>query len=246
MDDRHFGGRVRAVRLRLAWRQCDVAAKAGLSRSTVQRIERGQLDSMALSHVRAVLRALDMDLELVPRWRGGELDRIADEGHAAIVGLVADILENDGWTVVTEVSFSVYGERGSIDLLAWHPGTRTLLVVEVKTSLNSVEETLRRMDVKVRLAPRIARERFGWDPISIGSMLALPDDATSRRRVARHDPVLRRAFPIRGRDGRAWLRSPTGSAHLLLFLSDALGAGRIRRIAPRRRVRRRTSQPAGI
>jgi transcriptional regulator with XRE-family HTH domain len=246
MDDRHFGGRVRAVRLRLAWRQCDVAAKAGLSRSTVQRIERGQLDKMALAHVRAVLRALDMDLELVPRWRGGELDRIADEGHAALVGLVADILENDGWTVVSEASFSIYGERGSIDLLAWHAPTRTLLVVEVKTSLNSVEETLRRIDVKVRLAPRIARERFGWEPISVGSLLALPDDAASRRRVARHDPVLRRAFPIRGREARTWVRSPAGPAGVLLFLSDALRAGRIRRIAPRRRVRRRVSQPSGV
>jgi transcriptional regulator with XRE-family HTH domain len=245
MDDRHFGGRVRAVRLRLAWRQCDVAAKAGLSRSTVQRIEHGQLDSMALTHVRAVLRALDMDVELLPRWRGGELDRIADEGHAALVGLVADILENCGWTVVAETSFSVYGERGSIDLLAWHPPTRTLLVVEVKTSLNSVEETMRRIDVKVRLAPGVARERFGWEPISVGSLLALPDDSTSRRRVARHDPVLRRAFSIRGREAHAWLRSPVGSAGLLLFLSDALGASRIHRVAPRRRVRRGASQPSG-
>jgi hypothetical protein len=64
----------------------------------------------------------------------------------------------------------VFGERGSIDLLAWHESSRTLLVIELKTELTSVEETLRRHDSKVRLAPGIARERFGWiRPWSRGS-----------------------------------------------------------------------------
>src|SRR4029079_17838803 len=81
----------------------------------------------------------------------GDIDRVADEGHAALVGLVAALLEGLGWQVRPEVSFSVFGERGSIDLVAWHPTARILLVVEVKTSLNSVEETLRRHDLKVRL-----------------------------------------------------------------------------------------------
>jgi hypothetical protein len=40
------------------------------------------------------------------------------------------------------VTFSIYGERGSIDLLAWHSETRTLLVVELKSELTSIEETL--------------------------------------------------------------------------------------------------------
>jgi hypothetical protein len=58
------------------------------------------------------------------------------------------------------VSYSVYGERGSIDLLAWHPAIRTLLVIEVKTEVSSVEAMLRKHDEKVRLAPRVAAERF--------------------------------------------------------------------------------------
>ena len=29
-------------------------------------------------------------------------------------------LRPDGWEVATEVSFNVYGERGSIDILAFH------------------------------------------------------------------------------------------------------------------------------
>ena len=44
----------------------------------------------------------------------------------------AELLQSLGWQTRSEVSYSVYGERGSIDVLAWHAPSRTLLVVEVK------------------------------------------------------------------------------------------------------------------
>lgn len=245
VDELRFGARVRAVRLRLGWRQADVAAKAGVSRYTVLRVEHGELGGMPISILQTVLRVLQIDLDLVPRWRGGDLDRLLDEGHALLGGDMATILQALGWVVQAEVSFSIYGERGSIDLLAWHPASRTLLVVEIKTSLNSVEETLRRQDAKVRLAARIARERFGWEALATASLLVLPDDTTSRRRVVRHDRVLGRAFPMRGRAARAWLRQPVGAPGLLLFLSDVHGANLRHGTAPRRRVRSPKSQPWG-
>ena len=37
--------------------------------------------------------------------------------------------------LVPEVSFSIYGERGVIDMLLWHPARRALLVVELKTGV---------------------------------------------------------------------------------------------------------------
>jgi hypothetical protein len=246
MDDVRLGALVRLARLRLGWRQADVAARAGVSRSTVLRVEHGQLDRMPIGLVRAVLRAQEMDLALVPRWRGGDLDRLADEGHAVLAGLVAVLLDQLGWIVHAEVSFSVFGERGSSDLLAWHPASRALLVIEVKAALNSVEETLRRLDVKVRLAAQIARERFGWDAAVTAFGLVLPDDATSRRRVHRHGRVLDRAFPLRGRAVRAWLRDPTRGAGFLLFLPDVPPESRRRRLAPRRRVRLANLQPSRL
>jgi Holliday junction resolvase-like predicted endonuclease len=68
----------------------------------------------------------------------------------------------------------VYGERGSIDLLAWHEATRTLLVVEVKTEVASIEATLRKHDEKVRLARRVAADRFGWQATVTSRLLVLP------------------------------------------------------------------------
>lgn len=244
MNDLRLGGRVRAVRVRLGLRQADVAARAGVSQPLVCRIEHGQVDRLTLRSLRRVLAALEIDLDLVPRWRGGELDRLVDEGHAHLVGLVAALLGELGWDVRAEVSFAVYGERGSIDLLAWHAGTRTLLVVEVKTMLASVEETLRRHDVKVRLAAAVGRERFGWDARTVSRLIVLPEGATSRRRVARHGRVFGSSYPLRGRDVRGRLRRPSGATGLLMFLSGMPGATGSRVALPVRRVRRPRSQPS--
>jgi hypothetical protein len=45
---------------------------------------------------------------------------------------VTRLLADDGWEAVPEVTYSIFGERGSIDL-AWHPASRTLLVIELKS-----------------------------------------------------------------------------------------------------------------
>jgi len=42
-------------------------------------------------------------------------------------------LRGHGWLVAAEASFNRYGERGSIDVLAFHPADRVVLVVEVKS-----------------------------------------------------------------------------------------------------------------
>lgn len=47
------------------------------------------------------------------------------EAFARMIGSVA------GWELVPEVSFSIYGERGVIDVLLWHPVARVLVVVEL-------------------------------------------------------------------------------------------------------------------
>ena len=241
MDDVRIGLRVRAVRHRLGWRQADVAQRAGVSQDTVSRVERGQLDALQVRTLRSVLRVLEMHLAQDVRWRGGDLDRLADEGHAAIVARVCELLQAIGWTVRPEVSYAVYAERGSIDVLAWHPTARLLLVVEVKTTLNSIEETLRRHDAKVRLAAGIARERFGWEPGAVARMLTLPDLSTPRRRVGRHDGVLGPVYPLRGHAATAWLRDPAGSRGLLLFLSPTLpGRGRPPAVTRKRVSARKT------
>jgi transcriptional regulator with XRE-family HTH domain len=220
MDDVRLGARYRALRHRLGWRQVDLADRADVTQDDVSRIERGRTANMPIRKLRQVAAALEAELPIWLRWRGGDLDRMMDEGHATLAGAVVGWLRRDGWSVQLEVSYAIYGERGSIDVLAWHETARTLLVVEVKTELVSLEETLRKHDEKVRLA-RVVSEPIGWKPTAIGKLLALPSLATPRRRVERHASVLQVAYPARGSAVRAWLREPAGALSGILFVQLA-------------------------
>ena len=193
-----------------------MARRAAVSQALVSRIERGNADGVTVATLRRLLAAVDADLWLQVRWRGGELDRLLDEGHASLTGDTVQLLSAHGWEVRVEVSFSTYGERGSIDLLAWHPPTRTLAVGEVKTEITSVEETLRTHDMKVRVGARIARERFGWATASVDAPVrAAPHDVdlSSACRPTRRSLLAR---PTRSAAGalRTWLRSPGAETRL--------------------------------
>jgi hypothetical protein len=104
------------------------------------------------------------------------------------------------------VSFNHYGDRGRFDLLAFHPGTRVLLVVEIKTRLLDAQEVVGRLDVKRRVAPIIARQR-GWSPAPVASALAFREDSTTRRRLVAHEALFA-SYSLRGRTALAWLRHP--------------------------------------
>jgi hypothetical protein len=192
---------------------------------------------MTLEMVDRLLSAVDARVYLNVVWRGGELDRLLDEGHAAIGGTLADQLVAAGWQVLPEVTYSVFGERGSIDLLAWHAPTRTLLVIEIKTEIASAEEMLRRHDVKVRLAPGIGFERFGVRPAAVARLLVVAESTGNRNRVARLGALLSAAYPLRGAAVRAWLAAPVGPMGGILFLNTVPSGAKGRPVRPMR-VRR--------
>ncbi len=224
VEDVRLGARFRFLRHHLGWRQADIGSRAGVSQDLISLVETGRVENVSLRALRRHAHALGADLRIRLQYRGGELDRLADEGHATLVGTATRSLSALGWETKPEVSYSVYGERGSIDIVAWHADTRTLVVTEVKTTLTSIEETLRRHDAKVRLAAGVVGERFGWRVARVGRLLVLPDSTTARRKVRRHDAVLRSAYPTRGLALRAWLRSPavgpSGPVGGLSFVSD--------------------------
>ena len=239
-----MGAALRAIRRRRNLRQLDVARQAGVDQTTISRIERGRLDSLAVRTLRAVFAALDARYESSVWWRAGDLDRLMDERHAALCSATAAAISRRGWDVHPEVTFSIYGERGSIDILAYSRSDRALLVVEVKSELVSIEETLRRLDVKRRLASQIARDRLGVAPALVGCVLVLPEQSTSRAAIARHESVLRAALPDRAAHVHAWLAHPSGSLAAIWFLSDRTGRPATRVPAAGRRVRVPRGQPS--
>ena len=150
-------------------------------------MERGHLGGQSLGDIRAVAAALDMRIDLVARWRAGDLDRLLNGGHSALHESVARMFRDKvpAWVLAPEVSFAIYGERGVIDILAWHPGRRALLVIELKTDLADMNEIVGTFDRKRRLARQIALER-GWDPVTVSAWLIVVDSRTNRRRVGAH------------------------------------------------------------
>jgi len=183
MDDRTNGLVIRALQRRQGWRQSDLAARAGVSQSTISRAERG--------------------------WLGD---------HTVIVAEVARRLERFGWDVEAEVTYSEFGERGSIDVLGLKPDARAAVVVEVKIDIASSEAVGRKVDEKARLVPKIVAIRYGWAPASIGRLLVMPESMRLRRLVDRH-PVMGRMFPVGAVTVRRWLRVPAGAIAGLWFLS---------------------------
>ena len=237
MDLIRLGRAHRGIRLHLRLRQADVAERAAVSQQLVSKLELGRAGEMTLDEVDRLTRALDARVVVSVPWRGGDLDRLLDEDHSAVVSFVAALLRPDGWEVLSEVTYAVFGERGSIDLLAWHAATRTLLVVEVKTEITSAEETLRRHDAKVRLAASIGRERFGVAPAAVARLLVVADTSRNRRRVARLAGILDGQYRLRGHAVREWLARPSGATSGLMFASTTRGGVASQPVRPRR-VRR--------
>jgi transcriptional regulator with XRE-family HTH domain len=234
-----MGRVVRALRLRRGWRQADLARRAGVSARAVSKLEREGPIGFTVRTLVRICEPLDIDLRINPRWRGGELDRLLDAGHAALQQVIASRLTSFGWLVQIEATFNHFGERGSVDVLAFHPRSGTLLVLELKTVIADVQGLLRPLDTKTRLARAIARG-YGWQPRTVVPAIVVAEDSTSRRRIATHEALFER-FALRGAAARSWLRSPTGSPSGLLMLSDSSrGTGG----APRRPGRQRVRPPA--
>jgi transcriptional regulator with XRE-family HTH domain len=224
MDDQRVGAAFRAVRVRRGWRQQDVAERAHVARSVVTEIEHGHFGSMALRSVRAVAAALDVRLDLVARWRGGELDRLLSARHSALHESVAAEFESlSGWRSLPEVSFSFYGERGVIDLLAFHAASGCLLVIELKTEIVDVNELIGNLDRKTRLGVRIAAER-GLAAQTVSRWVIVSRHKTNQRRIEAHRSMLRAAFPLDGHAMRGWLARPSGSVSALSMWSSVAHA----------------------
>jgi hypothetical protein len=202
----------------------------------ISRIEVGSLRRMPIGAVAAVADAFGGSVDLTLRWEGAQLDHLTDAAHAWLTEATASFLEASGWTVRTEVSFNHFGDRGRVDVLAWHPSVRALAVVEVKSAIGDVQEALGRLDTKVRLGRVLAREA-GWsEPAAVVRALVIGDSRRDRRVVSEHD-LMFAAFALRGRPARAWARHPRLPAPegLLWFTNvpDAHGMGATRH----RRVR---------
>ncbi len=119
------GRLLRMLRIRRGWRQDDVSTRSGLSPAAISRQELGNVGSLAALERHAAAFSLRLDVRIL--GRAGALVRLGDEEHAAIVEVIASWFRNAEFDMETEGSFSEWGERGRIDLLAFDPSTGMLV-----------------------------------------------------------------------------------------------------------------------
>ena len=192
-----------------------------------------------------VVDVLGGRLVLFVEWRGGELERLLDADHSALQERWAARKPGRWASSRQEVTYNHYGDRGSIDDLAFDPTTGTLLVSELKTGIYDAQRTLAKIDEKERLAAGIAA-RFGWQVRRVVSCLVVADTRTNRRRVQQHEALFKR-FDRRGRAAAAWLADPvTAAGGLLVFIPLSNLRGTHGRRAGRQRVRRAAARRAWI
>lgn len=247
-----MGRLLRMLRLRRDWRQSDVAEKAGISSSAVGRHESGVIGALSILERHAAVFGLRVDVRVI--GRAGSLIRLGDEEHARIVETVAAWFREHGFLTETEASFSEWGERGRIDLLAYHPATETLVIVEVKTQLLDLQDLFGSLSVKERLAATIA-ERRGWKVGRCVTVLGVANTAANRTVIREHPSLFAdfgsRRLTIAGlRLGRRiihWVR-PDGGAGPWLAGRQRVSrqrAGRQRAIShPRGRAGSDSPEPA--
>lgn len=209
-----------------------LAAEARISRSAIQRIERGRAADVAVDKLMRLTAALGATISVRILWQGGAFERLLDADHATLTD--ARPAPTRGVGGGHRRSFNLERERGSIDILAFHAPTGTLLVIKVKSVMPDLQALLHGIDCKARIAPRFVRER-GWRVRTVARLLVLPDDRTARRRVTSHAATIAAALPARTVAIRRWLRTPTSPLAGVLFLgrpTTRAGRHRIRADQP--------------
>ncbi len=204
-----------------------------MSRSVIGRLERAGAGRVTVETIERVAAELGGRVDLRLLWQGEGLDRLLDARHAALVERTLALLAASGWETAAEVSFNVRGERGSIDVLAFHRGNASLVVIEVKSVVPDLQAMLVALDRKARLAQAIATDR-GWRAGSVSRLLVLPEDRTARRRIVALKATFDTALPARTVAVRRWLTAPTGQIRGILFLTDGTQAGTRHRVATTR------------
>jgi transcriptional regulator with XRE-family HTH domain len=219
-EDERLGRLLRTIRRRADMTQEELSVAASVPVRDVIHAENGRIGRLELDRVRRLFMAAGGRARLTAWYNGALADRLLDERHAGLGERLVEVHAARRWQTEIEVTFSEYGERGSIDVFGAYPATRAAGVFEIKSDFGSIEEMNRSFDVKVRLAPKLAVARFGFRPAYVGRLLVLPEDRTLRRLVNRYGQTMASVYPARSREVRAWLRRPDRDISGIWFLTE--------------------------
>jgi transcriptional regulator with XRE-family HTH domain len=214
-DDRELavevGRLIRSARMTIGWSQQELGDRAHVAQSMVSRLERGVRAGADLDDLQRIAKAMGgrLTITLTAPFladRGRQRDRV----HAACVGYVVRHLRQTGWRAESEVEINGRSGLGWIDVLAWHPSSGALLVIEIKTEIHDFGRVQRTLSWYESRSWDAAR-RLGWSPRRSHAALILLDSEAVTATLRANRDLADQAFPERAARLTAFVVDPASS-----------------------------------
>jgi transcriptional regulator with XRE-family HTH domain len=209
---RRIADELRVARARLALSRAQVARRAGLARSTIDRIEEAEV-GVSVATAAAALAAVDLDLVLQAYPTRGSAVR--DVRHALLIDHLR-LIATPHWRPRVEVAAGDHGQ--SADLVLY--GEREVQHLEVERRVVDIQAQLRSAMRKREVLAAANPDR------AVRLVLVVEDTKRNRAALRLHLPLLtsqlprtprevlrslRTGVPL-GADGLLWLRPPSAPA----------------------------------
>lgn len=206
---RRIGSSVASTRKSIGWSERELAGRLGTNQAAIQRLEAGRQGHLDVMLATAALDMLGIRLSIDANPAGlASRSEQRDLVHARCVGYVARHLVKRGWEVRMEVEIGEGRYRGWIDILAYRPSDRALLVIEVKTELDDVGRILRSLGWYVR-SSRDAARAVGWRPVRIVPALMVLATRETDARIAANADLVRNGLPGSATTLGTWIDDPS-------------------------------------
>jgi transcriptional regulator with XRE-family HTH domain len=194
------GRLVRDGRLLARLSQQELAARSRVTQSRISRIERGRCPTVRYAEVDRLFVTLGVRYR-IDASLATAAPFVRDAVHIRCATYAQRRLEADGWLVRREVRVGDGRHIGWIDLVAFHPLARVLLVIEIKTELRDLGAIERSLNGYLRDVRAVASS-FGWRPRAMSPVLLVLTTATNDEAIRANRAVLDAAFPGRAADLR--------------------------------------------
>lgn len=188
-----LGASVRSARLRRRLTQEQLAERAGVSRSSESRIERGLGGGQTLDTWQRV--ALAVGTPLFVKLQRDPLEDVADAGHLAIQELVLRLGRHAGYSGLFELAARSSEPWRSIDVGLRDDRRHTLVLCECWNSFGDIGAAARSTARKCAEADAFATAIWGNTPYRVASCWVVRDTNRNRALVRRYPEVFAARFP---------------------------------------------------
>jgi len=156
-----LGSAARDARLAKGWTSVETAEHAGVSRTSVYTLERGEPVSIEVALRVVTTLGLRLEVDMVdPRRRQRRSDLSVDPVHSAMGELESGHLRKLSFPVAIDEPYQHFQFAGRADVIAWDVAARALLHIENRTRFPNVQETAGSFNAKRAYLGRVLAERF--------------------------------------------------------------------------------------